>query len=470
MKNARIQTTSKAIQRRFFSLFIVFAVLLGISIVSVVGFQLVRQSEQQSIQLLSSLKRSIIDDRPDWNQWRKNSTINTANTYVKVYNSKIGTAPDTFYSKGTKRFLSKRSYQLPIFSAVRYVNDYGLVYYRSGSRLGIQSQIWLSLNGVVTILISVLIVTAILMLFGITLGGYFITLSAKQITQPLANLSKAAQAESARAADYASPLPAPQTPVEVAQLANSFNTLLGAVNDKNKQEKTFVSNAAHELRTPIAVILGHSKLIQRRGQDHPEIVTKSVNFITDEATRMQQLVNQLLILSRADRATSERTYINLSNLVFESVEEQRALLSQKISVTGASAAAVLANADNVQQILRTLLDNAGKYSPKDSLIRVHLAQTPDDVTVTVVNAGPQISTEDQAHLFDRFYRGSYARDSRIEGTGLGLAIAKQLANLNQIELTVANAVPSGTQFSLTFKNPQPTSTHLEPETHQKELN
>lgn len=115
MKNARIETTSKAIQRRFFSLFIVFAVLLGISIVSVVGFQLVRQSEQQSIQLLSSLKRSIIDDRPDWNQWRKNSTINTANTYVKVYNSKIGTAPDTFYSKGTKRFLSKRSYQLPIF-------------------------------------------------------------------------------------------------------------------------------------------------------------------------------------------------------------------------------------------------------------------------------------------------------------------------------------------------------------------
>ncbi|WP_252899020.1 histidine kinase dimerization/phospho-acceptor domain-containing protein [Secundilactobacillus odoratitofui] len=101
------------------------------------------------------------------------------------------------------------------------------------------------------------------------------------------------------------------------------------MNDKNKQEKTFVSNAAHELRTPIAVILGHSKLIQRRGQDHPEIVTKSVNFITDEATRMQQLVNQLLILSRADRATSERTYINLSNLVFESVEEQRALLIQK---------------------------------------------------------------------------------------------------------------------------------------------
>lgn len=171
------------------------------------------------------------------------------------------------------------------------------------------------------------------MLFGITLGGYFITLSAKQITQPLANLSKAAQAESARSADYANPLPAPQTPVEVAQLANSFNTLLGAVNDKNKQEKTFVSNAAHELRTPIAVILGHSKLIQRRGQDHPEIVTKSVNFITDEATRMQQLVNQLLILSRADRATSERTYINLSNLVFESVEEQRALLIQKKSVS-----------------------------------------------------------------------------------------------------------------------------------------
>lgn len=453
-KTTQPVTTAKAIQRNFFVLFTLVTLMIGIAVVGVVGVQLVRERQQESVQLLSSLKRSIIDDRPDWNEWRKSSTINTKNTYVRVHNAKIGEAPGTYYSKGTQKFLTRKRIEMPIFSAVSYVHDVGFVYYRSGTRLGIKSEIWLSLNSVTTILLSVIVTVAVLLLIGITIGGYLITLIAQKLTRPLAHLSQVAQAQSETNNDYAEPLPTPATPVEAQQLATSFNKLLSTINAKNQQEKAFVDNAAHELRTPIAVILGHSKLIQRRGADHPEIVAHSVNFITDEATRMQQLVNQLLVLSRADRAQPELSYINLSDIVFETVEEERAVLPQTISVTGDQAAIAYTNADNVQQILRALIDNAGKYSPKDSLIQVQLTTTAANITLSIKDQGPGIPADEREHVFDRFYRGNDARDQRIDGTGLGLSIAKRLATLNRIGLSLAPVEPTGTVFTLTFANPK----------------
>ncbi|WP_461243800.1 sensor histidine kinase [Secundilactobacillus muriivasis] len=449
-------TTAKAIQRNFFVLFTLVTLMIGIAVVGVVGVQLVRERQQESVQLLSSLKRSIIDDRPDWNEWRKSSTINTKNTYVRVHNAKIGKAPGTYYSKGTQKFLARKRIRLtgPLFPAVSYVKDAGFFYYRAGTRLGIRSEIWLSLNNVMTILLSVIMTVAVLLLIGITIGGYFITLIAQKLTKPLAELSQVAQAQSETNNDYAEPLPTPATPVEAQQLATSFNKLLSTINAKNQQEKAFVDNAAHELRTPIAVILGHSKLIQRRGADHPEIVAHSVDFITDEATRMQQLVNQLLVLSRADRAQPELSYINLSDIVFETVEEERAVLPQTISVTGDQAAIAYTNADNVQQILRALIDNAGKYSPKDSLIQVQLTTTAANITLSIKDQGPGIPADEREHVFDRFYRGNDARDQRIDGTGLGLSIAKRLATLNRIGLSLAPVEPTGTVFTLTFANPK----------------
>ncbi|MTV81874.1 sensor histidine kinase [Secundilactobacillus folii] len=453
-KNKRPETTTKQIQSRFMSLFTVFALLIGFGVVSVVGVQLVRQRQQESVELLSSLKRSIIDDRPDWNQWRKSSTINTRDTFVRVHNSRIGEAPGTYYSKGTQDFLKAKKIHVLGFPALTYVSHYGFMYYRSGTRLGIRSEIWLSLQPMVAVLISVLMTVVIFLLLGLTIGSYLITLSAKQLTRPLLQLTNAAAKQSQDANDYASALPVPDNPLEVEQLASSFNQLLETVNQKSEQEKAFVSNAAHELRTPIAVILGHSKLIQRRGKSHPELVNHSVAFITDEATRMQRLVNQLLVLSRADRAKSERSYINLSDVVFETVEEERAVLSQRIAVTGDHSAVVYTNADNVQQILRTLLDNAGKYSPKGSLISVKIQTTDTKIILSVTDEGPGIKPEDQPRVFDRFYRGDFARDEHIQGTGLGLSIAKQLANLNQIELDVTSNQPVGTIFTLSFNNPK----------------
>ena len=97
-KKKREMTTAQQIQQRFIGMLTVLTLVMGLAIVGTVGYQLVKQSEQSSMELMASLKRSIIDDQPDWNSWRKHSSINTKNTYVRVYNSKIGDAPANFYS------------------------------------------------------------------------------------------------------------------------------------------------------------------------------------------------------------------------------------------------------------------------------------------------------------------------------------------------------------------------------------
>ncbi|KRM47058.1 HAMP domain-containing histidine kinase [Lentilactobacillus parabuchneri] len=456
------RTTYQEIRQSFIILFIFFALFTGAAVVTVVGVHLVHQSESQSIQLLRSLNRSFIDDKPDWNQWRKSSNINTENTYVRVTDqSGANRQSDVFYSKGAHTFLSSnptpisKSLHLPFFPALTYSKHYGLFYYRSGERRGehkkIKSEIWLSLNSIIKTLASVILVVLGTLFVGLILGWFVISLIAKRLTRSLQMLQRTAQSHSQSVVNVESLLPVPNSPVEVRELATSFNDLLSAIIENNKREKAFISNASHELRTPIAAIRGHISLVKRRGKDHPEIIDTSLHFIDDESAKMQALVNSLLALSRADKEVVQKTTFDLVAIVNETVEEQRVLLEQNIEVRGAKTASVNANQTNVLQILSTLFDNAGKYAGDDSTITVQITNTAHDTILSVENNGPSIPDEDKKHIFDRFYRGDHAHNSQITGNGLGLAIAAQLATLNGIQIKVADVVPHGVRFELVFK-------------------
>ncbi|WP_236008236.1 sensor histidine kinase [Levilactobacillus andaensis] len=450
VKSKRQITTAQEIQRRFVWMLVIVTLVMGMAIVSTVGYQLVKQSEQSSVELMASLKRSIIDDKPDWQRWRKNSSINTKNTFVRVYNSKIGEAPATFYSPNTSQFIKARHYRMPIFSAVAYTPRYGFTYYRSGERLGIQSEIWLSLSPITTVLLSVVGVVLVIMLLTIILGWAYVRLTAKHITEPLASLNVAAR-EQSQTQTIKAALPVPNQPSEVTELAKSFNDLLAAINEHAVQEREFISNAAHELRTPIAAIRGHVRLIERRGAEHPEIIPKSVQFIDEESTRMQKLVNSLLTLSRADRGTLTLDYFDVAEAINETVEEERAVLQQPIRVTGVDSAIVFGNAESVQQILTALIDNAGKYAPADQPITVALKVTHERVELRVQDLGLGVADADKPHIFERFYRVDSARTRQIGGTGLGLAIVAQLVKLNHATIKVVDNQPQGSQFVLTFE-------------------
>lgn len=460
-KNSR--TTAEVIRHNFIILFTCFALLTGASVVIVVGINLVHQRQTESIELLKSLNRSFIDDKPDWNQWRKNSSINTQDTYVRVTDrTHSANQPKVFYSKGTKLFLSLKQTQLskklhlPFFPALIYTKHYGVLYYRSGERHGrhknIRSEIWLSLNPIVTTLASVIFVVLIILILSLVLGWFVISLVAKRLTRSLEMLQRTAREHSQSVVNIENLLPVPDSPSEVRELSTSFNELLSAIIENNKKEKAFISNASHELRTPIAAIRGHISLVKRRGKAHPEIVDRSLHFIDDESAKMQALVNGLLALSRADNGIAQPSEFDLAGIVNETVEEQRVILSQTIRTRGEKSATVHANQNSVSQILSILFDNSGKYSPAQSTITVSIKKTDTKTILSVQNQGATIDNDEKRRIFDRFYRGDPAHNSEITGNGLGLSIAYQLATLNNIQITVTDVIPHGASFNLIFNN------------------
>ncbi len=464
MRQSKNRTTFQAIRLNFTIIFTLFAIFTGASVVTMVGVNLVHQEQTQSVELLNGLNRSFIEDKPDWNQWRKNSSINTQNTYVRVTDqSRSKTNPKVFYSKGAKQFLSKKpeklshTLHLPFFPAIIYTPGYGISYYRSGIRAGaqkdIRSEIWMSLTPIVNTLLSVMLVVLCVLIIGLVLGWFVISVVAKRLTQSLQLLQTTAQSHSQSVTNIETLLPVPDSPIEVRELATSFNQLLAAIIENNKKEKAFISNASHELRTPIAAIRGHVSLVKRRGQAHPEIVNRSLDFIDDESAKMQSLVNSLLALSRADKEVVSKTSFDLGSVVNETVEEQRAVLSQPIQVTGDPTATVVANQTDASQIISIILDNAGKYAPKDAQITVTINQGHPTTSLSIQNTGPSIPDIDKKHIFDRFYRGDHAHSNQVIGNGLGLSIASQLAALNDIQMTVTDVKPHGANFNLLFSHP-----------------
>lgn len=469
MRQPKNRTTFQAIRLNFTIIFTLFAIFTGASVITMVGVNLVHQEQTQSAELLKSLNRSFIDDKPDWNQWRRNSSINTQNTYVKVTDQTHSKErPKIFYSKGTEQFLAAKPTKLsqmlhfPFFPALIYNHGYGLLYYRSGIRTGarknIRSEIWMSLNPIVSTLLSVMLVVLCVLIIGLALGWFVISVVSKRLTSSLQMLQTTAQRQSRSVTKIESLLPVPASPVEVRELATSFNNLLAAIIENNRREKAFISNASHELRTPIAAIRGHVSLVKRRGQQHPEIVSRSLDFIDDESAKMQSLVNSLLALSRADKEIVQKDHFDLNSVVNETVEEQRAILAQTINVTGASPTMVLANQTNVAQIISIILDNAGKYAPKTATIDVIIAADGSKTTLSIRNNGPSIPDEDKQHIFDRFYRGDHAHSNQVIGNGLGLSIASQLAALNDIKITVTDVIPHGVSFNLIFSDPDSNNT------------
>ncbi|GEO69751.1 sensor histidine kinase [Levilactobacillus acidifarinae] len=447
-------TTAQEIQRRFLIMLVALTLLMGLSVVGTVGYQLLKQQERISNHVVASLKRSLNDWEPDWQAWdwhlwRQNSAIDTRRTYVLA--NLEGKVTKTYYSPNARTFIKAKHYDIPFFEALTYTPGYGITYYRSGSRAHVSFETWVSLEPITSLLWLVAAVVTAVALLILLIGWAYVRVSARSITKPLATLSDTAR-QQAQSPQTKVALPVPEQPLEVHQLAQSINALLGAINQHTQQEREFIANAAHELRTPITAIRGHVQLVQRRGAAHPEIIPRSLGFIDDESAKMQRLVNSLLTLSRADRGMLKLTTLDVVPLIHETLVEKRAVFTQSITYQGPTTAVVNGNAASVQQMVSALLDNAGKYSPADQRITVRVT-VGTHVTVAVEDLGSGIAAADKTKVFDRFYRSASARDQKVAGTGLGLAIVAQLAALNHVTVTIQDNQPTGSRFELTFAAP-----------------
>ena len=218
---------------------------------------------------------------------------------------------------------------------------------------------------------------------------------------------------------------------ELKTLAEAINAMLDRINEAYRSQMRFVSDASHELRTPIAVIQGYANLLNRWGKDDPATRQEAIDAIRAEADSMKELVEQLLFLARGDNDSMhiELEDFDLTEVAAQVLKETEMIdRSHTFSARWEAAAPIHADTGLMKQCLRILVDNSIKYTPAGGHISLSCGVKDGLVRLSVQDEGQGIAPESLPHIFDRFYRTDESRARQTGGTGLGLAIAKWIVD------------------------------------------
>ena len=223
----------------------------------------------------------------------------------------------------------------------------------------------------------------------------------------------------------------PGTQKELKTLAQAINAMLDRINEAYRSQMRFVSDASHELRTPIAVIQGYAALLDRWGKDDPEARQEAIDAIRSESDAMERLVEQLLFLARGDNDTQPiRPQLMDLTAVAEDVLREEQMIHPERAFLARWQGPVVVRADPglVKQVMRILMDNSVKYSGPEGRVYLRVSAQKDYARVTVQDEGMGIVPQAIPHIFDRFYRTDSSRARQTGGTGLGLSIARWIVD------------------------------------------
>ncbi|MBR0328067.1 MAG: HAMP domain-containing protein [Selenomonadaceae bacterium] len=293
------------------------------------------------------------------------------------------------------------------------------------------------------------------MVLGLVLAlflGYFVS---QRLLQPIRSMTDTVK--SIEVSDLGTRLEVSDTKDELSELAVTFNRMLERIQQGFDQQQRFVSDASHELRTPVTVIRGYADMLSRWGRHDEETLQEGLEAIGSEAENMQELIEKLLFLARADqkRQILHKELLDMQALVGDVFRKmQMAVDSHHLQLLANEPAMVLADKVTMRQMLRIFLENAVKYTPAGGVIRLSSRCSPDDegyIELVIEDTGIGIAEEEQEKIFQRFYRVDSSRTKEAGqpgGTGLGLSIAKWIADRHGIKIRVESQPGTGTRFTL----------------------
>ena len=239
---------------------------------------------------------------------------------------------------------------------------------------------------------------------------------------------------------------------EIAQLAQEFNSLTDRLQTTENARRRFVSDASHELKTPLAAIRLLTDSILQTDNIDPETTREFVTDIGQEAERLSRITEDLLRLTRLDSGLMQQATVVDVLPVLEQVMRMMSLIAQEkgteLTYRSEGTCTVLSSRDEIHQIIYNLTDNAVKYSPSGSTVQVSLFREAGQVVLTVEDNGAGIPEEDLPRLFERFYRVDKARSRAAGGTGLGLAIVSDTVERRGGTVTAANRPSGGAVFTV----------------------
>ena len=238
---------------------------------------------------------------------------------------------------------------------------------------------------------------------------------------------------------------------EIGDLLKIYLSMMEELQQSFTKQQQFVSDASHELRTPIQAIEGHLSLIKRWGKEDPDVLEESLTTSILEVQRMKKMIEELLDLARREKR-NEFEYANVEK-VLNSVKGELEVVNYeaKISIDYFGEAKLAHITENaLAQIVRNIIENGIRYNDKKPLIEVKVSYLIENIFLTIKDNGIGIKQEDILKIFDRFYRVDDSRENTGAGTGLGLSITKMLTEKYHVEVDVSSKVGEGTIFTLRF--------------------
>ncbi len=235
----------------------------------------------------------------------------------------------------------------------------------------------------------------------------------------------------------------------------AINNMLNHMRESQKQQSRFVSDASHELRTPIAVIQGYVNMLDRWGKEDESVLEESIEALKHESEHMKELVEQLLFLARGDsgRNTLNKADMNLYQVMNEVFEESLMIDEKhtyKFSGNENGEYRLVGDVAMIKQSARIFVQNAAKYSKEGDVIQIKVQEDEESVSYVIQDEGIGMKENEVNHIFERFYRSDEARNGENGGSGLGLSIAKWIIDAHNGVVDVLSVSGIGTRFTVKF--------------------
>lgn len=290
------------------------------------------------------------------------------------------------------------------------------------------------------------ILATLLVIFASSAFTYFL---AGRALSPLRKFSS--HMEKIQAQNLSEPLKIPGTEDEIARLTRSFNEMLERLDQAFTMQRQFSSNAAHELRTPLAVMQTNLDVLQKREAPTPDEYAGAIRMMSEQTGRLSHLVNVLLEMTELQ--TVQRTdQISLSALIEEVICDLAQVASERnVTLIQEEGEAILTGSDTLlYRAVYNLVENAIKYNRPDGTVTVGLQTENDAVILCVKDTGIGINAENWEKIFDPFVRVDKSRSRAMGGAGLGLALVKNIAEQHGGTVRVAESGAQGTEIQLTL--------------------
>jgi two-component system, OmpR family, sensor kinase len=288
------------------------------------------------------------------------------------------------------------------------------------------------------------------------IGGWFL---ARQSLSPVMGMAERARRIGVE--NISGRLPVVNPRDELGRLAETFNELLDRLGVLLNQQRQFMADASHELRTPVATARTAAGVALQQPHRDEDEYREALSIVEQQTSRLSRIVDDMFTLARADAGSYpvRTTPMYLDEVIDEVVRAARVLASTRsvsIELTSIVSAAFTGDEDLIRRLIVNVLDNAIRHAPVNSTVRVECTQTGDRYVIGITDAGPGIPAEAQPHVFERFFRADTARGrpaNAASGAGLGLAMARWVARVHNGDVVLRESSGNATTFVISLPKP-----------------